>query len=89
MFFALALFCGIDHGWVVLTPHASQSAQAKEALLASFGKEVSLASFEKNGTVLDGPIPSVHPSTWDEIDPTSIVCQGRCPEGQNQGTYIR
>ena len=88
MVFALALFCGIDHDWVVLIPNAGQPAQAKEVLLASFAKEVSWASFENNGTVLDGPIPIVHPSTWDEIDPTSIVCQGRCPEGQNQGTYI-
>ena len=87
MVFALALFSRIDHGWVVLTPNASQSAQAKEVLLASFAQEVSWASFENNGTVLDGPIPIVHPSTWGEIDPTSIVCQRRCLEGQNQGTY--
>ena len=89
VFFALALFCGIDHGWVVLTPNACQPAQAKEVLLASFAKEVSWASFENNGTVLDNvPIPIVHPSTWDEIDPASTVCQERCPEDQNQGTYI-
>jgi hypothetical protein len=90
VFFALALICGIDHGWVVLTPNASQSAQAKEVLLASFAKEVSLASFENNGTMLGGPIHVliVHPSTWDEIDHTSIVCQGRCPECQNQGTFL-
>ena len=33
-------------------------------------------------------IPIIHPSTWDEIDSTSIVSHGRCPEGQNQGMYI-
>jgi hypothetical protein len=58
--------------------------------LASFEHEVSWASFEneKNGTVVfDVPKPIIHPS-WNEIDPTtcSIICQGLCPEGQNQGT---
>ena len=78
--FALALLCGINHGWVVFTPNANQSAQAKEVLLASFEHEVSLASFEHE---TNGPI--IQPS-WDEIDPTSIVHQGLCPEGQNEGT---
>jgi hypothetical protein len=87
VFLALALFCGASHGWIALTPNANQSAQAKEVLLASFEHDVSLASFEHetNGTVLCVPGPIIHPS-WDEIDPTSIVCQGLCPEGQHQGT---
>jgi hypothetical protein len=53
--------------------------------LVSFERDVSLASFEINGTVLDVPIPIIHPS-GDEIGPTSIVGQGFCPEGQNEGT---
>ena len=87
VFLALALLCGIDHGWVALIPNASQSTQAKEILLASFEHDVSLASFENetNGTVLCVPGPIIHPS-WDEIDPTSIFGQGLCPEGQNEGT---
>jgi hypothetical protein len=87
VFFALALFCALGHGWVVFTPNANQSAQAKEVLLASFEHDVSLASFEHetNGTVLCVPGPIIRPP-WDEIDPTSIVCQGLCPEGQHQGT---
>jgi hypothetical protein len=87
VFFALALIYGIDHGWVALTPNASQSTQTKEVLLASFEHEVLLASFENetNGTVLCVPGPIIRPP-WDEIDPTSIVGQGLCPEGPNQGT---
>jgi len=87
VFFELALIYEIDHGWVAFTPDASQSAQAKEVLLASFEHEVSLASFENetNGTVLCVPGPIIHPS-WDEIDLSSIVCQVLCQEGQNQGT---
>jgi hypothetical protein len=99
VFFALALICGIDLGWADFTPNARQFAQANEVLLASWEHEVSLASFEhevlwasfengKNGTlVFDVPKPIIHPS-WNEIDPTtcSIICQGLCPEGQNQGT---
>jgi len=87
VFLALALLCGIDHGWVAFTPDASQSAQAKEVFLASFEHEVSWASFENetNGTVLCVPGPIIHPS-WDEIDLSSIVCQVLCQEGQNQGT---
>ena len=87
VFLALALLCGIDHGWVALTPNASPSGHAKEVLLASLEHEVSLASFENetNGTVLCVPGPIIHPS-WDEIDLSSIVCQVLCQEGQNQGT---
>jgi hypothetical protein len=99
VFFALALICGIDLGWADFTPNASQSAQANEVLLALWDHEVLLASFEheiswasfeneKNATVVfDVPKPIIHPS-WNEIVPTtcSIICQGLCPEGQNQGT---
>jgi hypothetical protein len=90
VFFALALFCALGHGWVVFTPNANQSAQAKEVLLASFEHDVSLASFEHetNGTVLCVPGPIIHPS-WDEIDPTGVVGQGLCPEGKNEGTVLK
>ena len=42
---------------------------------------------ETNGTVLHLPLSIMHRS-WDEIDP---VCQGLCPEGQNQneGTFLK
>jgi hypothetical protein len=87
VFLVLALLCGIDHGWVALTPNASPSGHAKEVLLASLEHEVSLASFENdtNGTVLCVPGPIIHPP-WDEIDPTSSVGEGLCPDGQNEGT---
>jgi hypothetical protein len=87
VFLALALLCGFDHGWVAFTPNADQSGHTKEVLLASFEHDVSLASFEHetNGTVLCVPGPIIRPP-WDEIDPTSIVGQGLCPEGPNQGT---
>jgi len=38
--------------------------------------------------VLDVPIPIIRPPL-DEIDPTSIVCQGLCPEGLHQGTVSK
>ena len=84
VFFALALFCALGHGWVAFTPNAGQSTQAQEVLLASFEHDVSWASFEHetNGTVLCVPGPIIYPS-WDEIDP---ICQGLCPEDQHQGT---
>ena len=85
VFLGLALLCAIDHGWVALTPNASQSGFVKKVLLVSFERDVSLVSFENNGTVLDVPIPIIHPP-WDKIDPTSIVGQGLCLEGQNEGT---
>ena len=79
VFLALALLCGIDGGWAAFTPNVREFAKAQKVSLASFENE-------KNGTVLDVPIPIIRPPL-DEIDPTSIVCQRLCQEGQNQGTF--
>jgi len=67
IFFALALFCGVDGGWAAFTPftpEASEVGKAKEALFASFDNET-------NRTVLRVPVPIIQQS-WDAIDPEPL-----------------